>query len=111
MNEQKSCFIASSSFSPTNVGFALKDIESRFSFFTAYKLKHLDDEECRNALKLRAKHRGLTLSDEVLNYLLVRENRDMNNLYQLLDRLDKASLAARRKLTIPFIKKILKKSI
>jgi len=51
------------------------------------------------------------LNDEVLNYLLVRENRDMNNLYQLLDRLDKASLAARRKLTIPFIKKILEKSI
>jgi len=61
-------------------------------------------------LKLRAKHRGLTLSDEVLNYLLVRENRDMNNLYQLLDRFDKASLAARRKPTIPFIKKILEKS-
>jgi DnaA family protein len=60
---------------------------------------------------LRAKHRGLTLPDEVINYLLVRENRDMNNLYQLLDRLDKASLAARRKLTIPFIKKILEKSI
>ena len=111
LNEQKSCFIASSSFSPRDTGFALKDIESRFSFFTAYKLKHLDDEECRNALKLRAKHRGLTLPDEVLNYLLVRENRDMNNLYQLLDRLDKASLAARRKLTIPFIKKILEKSI
>jgi len=111
LNEQKSCFIASSSFSPRDTGFALEDIESRFSFFTAYKLKHLDDLECRNALKLRAKHRGLTLPDEVLNYLLVRENRDMNNLYQILDRLDKASLAAGRKLTIPFIKKILEKSI
>jgi len=103
----ESSLIVSSTFSPKNTGFALKDLMSRFSQYPAFKLITLDDEECKLALQLRAKHRGIDLTDEVLNYLLNNENRDMNSLYNLLDRLDVASLTAKRKLTIPFVKEVM----
>jgi len=103
----QSSLIVSSTFSPKSTGFALNDLMSRFSQYPAFKLIALDDEECKLALQLRAKHRGIDLSDEVLSYLLNNESRDMNSLYNLLEILDIASLSAKRKLTIPFVKEVM----
>ncbi len=103
----QSSLIVSSTFSPKNVGFALNDLMSRFTQYPAFKLVELDDEECKLALQLRAKHRGIDVPEEILSYLLNNEARDMSSLYNLLDILDKASLAAKRKLTIPFIKEVM----
>ena len=55
----------------------------------------------------RARARGLDLSDEVGVYLLRRCPRDTHALFALLERLDKASLAAQRRLTIPFVRDLL----
>jgi len=44
------------------------------------------------------------LADEVVMYLLKRSPRDMNSLFALFEKLDKASMVEKRKLTIPFIK-------
>ncbi|MEC9415452.1 MAG: DnaA regulatory inactivator Hda [Pseudomonadota bacterium] len=103
----QSSLIVSSTFSPKNVGFALNDLMSRFTQYPAFKLVELDDEECKLALQLRAKHRGIDVPEEILSYLLNNEARDMSSLYNLLDILDKASLAAKRKLTIPFINEVM----
>jgi DnaA family protein len=67
----------------------------------------LDDEQLLAALQLRAKQRGLILHDEVGVFLIRRCVRSMPDLYDLLDQLDRASLAEQRRLTIPFIKKVL----
>ncbi|HJL92208.1 MAG TPA: DnaA regulatory inactivator Hda [Woeseiaceae bacterium] len=103
----KSSLIVSSTFSPKNTGFALNDLMSRFSQYPAFKLIALDDEERKLALQLRARHRGIDLSDEILNYLLNNECRDMSSLYNLLEILDIASLTAKRRLTIPFVKEVM----
>ncbi|MFZ2168732.1 MAG: DnaA regulatory inactivator Hda, partial [Methylococcaceae bacterium] len=39
--------------------------------------------------------------------LLTHYDRDLSSLWVLLKKLDRASLAAKRKLTIPFLKQIL----
>ncbi len=44
------------------------------------------------------------MTEEVANYLLTRFPRDMHSLFALLDRLDTATLAAQRRLTIPFLR-------
>ncbi|VEI48745.1 DNA replication initiation factor [Actinobacillus equuli] len=49
----------------------------------------------------------MELSDEVANFLLKRLDRDLQTLSTELDRLDRASLQAQRKLTVPFVKEIL----
>ena len=65
------------------------------------------DEEKLQALQLRAKLRGFELPEDVGRFLLKRLDREMRTLFMTLDQLDRASITAQRKLTIPFVKEIL----
>ena len=67
----------------------------------------LKDADKQAALQLRAKVRGLELSDDVAQFLILRLSRDTHVLFSKLGELDAASLAEQRKLTIPFVKKAL----
>ena len=49
----------------------------------------------------------MELSDEVTNFLLKRIGNDLTVLLKKLDILDRASLQAQRKLTVPFVKEVL----
>jgi DnaA family protein len=82
----------------------LADLKSRLSWGPIFQLSGLSDKEKQFALQQRAKNRGLDLADEVVMYLLKRSPRDMNSLFSLFEKLDKASMVEKRKLTIPFIK-------
>ena len=53
------------------------------------------------------KSERLNLPDDVGRFILTRGARSMSALFDLLDRLDQASLQAQRKLTIPFLKETL----
>jgi DnaA family protein len=72
-----------------------------------YHLRPLDEKAKLRALQERASARGLELSDEAASYLLQHARRDMRSLLGVLDRLDRASLAAHRRLTVPFIRQVL----
>lgn len=85
----------------------LPDLLSRLSASVIFQLKTLSDEQKIIALQQRAKVRGLELSSEVGQYLLNRYPRDMHLLFNTLEKLDQASLAAQRRLTIPFVKLVL----
>ncbi len=99
--------VASASASVRESGFALADLESRLAQLPAFRLRALADADCIDALKLRARHRGLDLPSETARYLLARSRRDMASLYRLLDRLDDEALRAQRRLTVPFVKGVL----
>ena len=72
------------------------------------QLRGLDDQGKAEALRLQARQRGMDMPEEVAGYLLRRSPRDMTALFALLDMLDQASLAAQRKLTVPFVKEVLR---
>lgn len=91
---------------PKSLLLKLADLQSRLSWGVTYQIQPLDDEQLLAALQLRAKQRGLELSKEVGAFLIRRFARDMPHLYSILDQLDKASLAAQRRLTIPFVKSV-----
>lgn len=97
------CVIAASA-APGSLGLSLPDLVSRLAWCLVLHLAPLDDEELLAALQLRARNRGLEMPEDVAQFLLRRHNRDMPVLFALLERLDHASLAARRRLTIPFVK-------
>ncbi len=92
---------------PKAINLQLPDLVSRLSWGVLYQLVSLEDNEKLIALNMRAKRRGMTLPDDVGKYLLTHCPRHMNTLFAALDALDKASLAAQRRLTIPFVKEIL----
>ena len=56
---------------------------------------------------MRAEQIGLQLSEAVAMFLLARIARSTGQLFTILERLDNASLAAKRKLTVPFVKQVL----
>ncbi len=92
---------------PRELGLALPDLVSRLAWGGVYRLEQVPEAERLTVLQLRAKARGLDLPAETGRYLLRQSRRDMASLCQLLDTLDTASLAAQRRLTIPFVREIL----
>ncbi|MBR9727108.1 DnaA inactivator Hda [Shewanella intestini] len=109
INEQEDCqLIVSGSASPQEAGFALPDLVSRMQWGLIYQLQPMEDAEKLVALQRRAAMRGLQLPDDVGKFLLNRMARDLRTLFDVLDRLDKASMVHQRKLTIPFIKEMLR---
>lgn len=92
---------------PKGLAIELADLISRLSLALIFQLQPLSDEDKLRALQLRASRRGIQLTDEVGLFILGRSDRDMASLFQLLELLDKASLAAKHKLTIPFVKQVL----
>jgi DnaA family protein len=99
--------IISAQHSPKGSPVQMPDLKSRLGWDHVYHLQSLDEETSLQAVQKRAQSRGFDLPDEVADYLLKRVARDMHNLFQLLDKLDNASLVAKKKLTIPFVKTLL----
>lgn len=95
---------------PAQLGLTLPDLRSRLGACTQFALKPLDDAERRAVLKAQAGLRGIELDEGVLDWLFARHTRDLGALLDLLDRLDQASLAAQRRVTIPFLRGLLREA-
>ena len=72
-----------------------------------YKIKSPNDELKIEILRKKAAERSFQLSNNVAEFLIRRSNRDLNSLIEILDEIDRSSLAAKRKVTIPFIKELI----
>ena len=92
---------------PARLPIQLPDLASRLTWGPCYHLFPLDDEERLEPLISSAERRGMSMSVETATFLLQRTPRDIHFLTRLMDRLDSASLAAQRRLTIPFVREIL----
>jgi len=92
--------------SPASLPFQLADLATRLGAGLVYQLHPLNDDDKVAALRLRADRRGFEVTEEVARYLLARYPRDTQSLFALLDRLDDATLAAQRRLTIPFLRSL-----
>ncbi|MDI1352338.1 MAG: DnaA regulatory inactivator Hda [bacterium] len=106
-DREQSLLIISGNQPPAQIPINLPDLRSRLGWGLIIQLNELDDHEKINSLKLHALKRGFDLPESVAQFLLNRCSRNMHDLHQLLNRLDDASLAAHRKITIPFVKDIL----
>jgi DnaA family protein len=93
--------------SPSGLALELPDLRSRLSQCTQLGLQVLDESGRREVLQQRAARRGLSLDDSVLDYLFRRVGRDLGSLSSLLDRVDRASLAAKRRISVPFLRELL----
>ena len=92
---------------PDALDLSLPDLRSRLGQCTRITLSLLDEDGRRDVLRERAQRRGLVLDDAALDWLLRRVDRDLASLTTLLDRLDRASLAAQRRITVPFLRQTL----
>lgn len=91
---------------PDALALVLPDLRSRLGQCARITLAALDDDGRADVLRSRAERRGLVLEPAALDWLLRRVGRDLAGLTALLDRLDHASLAAQRRVTVPFLRQV-----
>ena len=107
IRDQKTRLIMTANVTAKQLAFTLPDLISRLTSCILFQLHPLNDEEKLKVLIMRASRRGMILTEEVGKFILTHCPRHMTTLFSALDTLDKVSLAAQRKLTIPFIKTVL----
>ena len=106
--DQDHSLIMSANCAPNQIAIQLPDLKTRLNWGLTLKLQPLSDTDKIKALIFKADKMGFQISTQVGHFLLTHYERDLPSLWLLLTKLDQASLAAKRKLTIPFLKQILK---
>lgn len=89
---------------PAGLPLELPDLRSRLAWGPVFQLHVLDDEGKLQVLAQRATQLGFDLPEEAGRYLLARSARGLGQLLRLLDSIDRAALAAQRRVTIPFLR-------
>jgi DnaA family protein len=99
--------IVSACSAPNAIAIQLADLKTRLNWGLTLKIQPLTDSDRIAALIFKADQMGFEIAPQAGRFLLTHYDRDLAGLWALLEKLDKASLAAKRKLTIPFLKQIL----
>ena len=95
--------------SPKNLGLSLDDLVSRLEWGPVFNLQSINDDQKAEVIQLRAQQRGLELDMDTARYMLNRFPRNLNILFEMLDKLDTESLIKQRRITIPFIREVFAK--
>ena len=103
---ERASLLFAASAAPAQLGIGLPDLVSRLGACIQLVLKPLDEAERRGLLRERALARGIELDDGALDWLFTRRKRDVATLLDLLERIDAASLAAQRRVTVPFLRSL-----
>ena len=85
----------------------MKDIKTRLSLAAVYKLEELNDELIMRVIDSQIGQRNLSINSGVYEYLFKNYSRDLKLLLATLNDLDKASLQAKKAISIPFVRKFL----
>ena len=88
--------------------FGLKDLASRLAWGLRFGLQAPGDEDKLQILQQRALSLHIELPDEVCSYLLKHGKRDMASLLETVEKLKDAAFAAKRKITVPLAREVLK---
>lgn len=105
--ERRIRVLISAKCAPRDLASPLSDLVSRLASGITYRVEAMDDLEKQQALQRRALSRGLEMSDEVARFILSHGSREPRDLFDCLEKLDRKSLAEKRRLTIPLVKEIL----
>ncbi|MFI4983851.1 MAG: hypothetical protein ACHP6I_01485 [Rickettsiales bacterium] len=87
--------------------FTLRDLNSRIKATLSAIIKSPDEEFIRVLLHKFFAEQQLLVSEEVLDYLIARVERNFTYLKNLTTTIDKLSLEEKRNITIPFVKEVL----
>lgn len=89
------------------LGLELADLQSRLAACLAFQLTEMDDDEKVAFLQFLSNRRGMELNLACANYIIQRYSRSNSDIIKVLEQLDQATLIAKRKITVPFIKELL----
>lgn len=92
---------------PKFLAIELPDLKTRMSWGLTLLLKPLSGEQQLEALIHKANDLGFEIPVQVGRFLMARYVSDLPSIWKLLDKIERETLAAKRKITIPFLKTIM----
>jgi len=92
---------------PSQLGISLADLQSRLNACLVYQVKPLSEDGLAAFITLQAEHFGLEIKPEVTQYIMHHGERSLDDLRCLMQDLNRQSLSANRRLTIPFVKSVM----
>lgn len=106
MRDRRRMLVVSADRAPRQLALVLPDLQSRLASGLTYHLAPYSDGDKADILRFRGARLGLDMGEEVAAFIVNRGSRELGQLMVYLQQLDVASLAARRRLTIPFVKEV-----
>ena len=99
--------IFSSSLNPSSIKFDLKDLISRIKKIDHVELFPVSEDKLNDALIFICNLRSINLGKKEINYLVTYSKRNISDLINIINKLDKTSMQLKRKITIPLIKEVI----
>ena len=91
-------------------GIALKDLESRLKSMPSVEIGLPDDRLLEAVLAKHFSDRQILVGADIITYLLPRIERSMSVARQIVEKIDRHSLSAGCKITLPFVRQLLSKN-
>lgn len=107
LREMKRGLLVTAASPPTLWPLKLADLRSRLLALPVAQISPPDDALVAGLLLKHLSDRQLKVGEELLHYLIPRLPRDGARILEAVQRLDRASLADRRALTVPFAREVL----
>ncbi len=101
------CMVFASDRPAAHLGFTLADLNSRLKALPHVEIGTPDDDVLMMVLAKQFSDRQITVTPEVLTYLVGRMERSFDAARRMVEALDQASLAQGRAVTIPLAKQVL----
>ena len=103
----KKSMIVTSTEKLNNISFTIPDLVSRLKWDQILEIPELNDSDKIKVLQKNAHERGWDLTPKVCDYIMNHYKRDLYFLCNCVKFIDETSLSLKKKITIPFIKKII----
>lgn len=85
----------------------LPDLKSRLSSVRNFKIDKPDDAMVRMLLSKHLASRNINASEDVIKYLMVRIPRNFEEIFKVIDLIDKEALEKKRNVNVSFLSKLL----
>ena len=95
---------------PDALDSALPDLASRLSWGPVYRIQPLRDGDLVDFVVRRSRRQGVVIPRDVVEYLIRFTRRDVTEMIEWVDLLDREALARQRRVTRPFIRELVASS-
>ena len=108
LKEKKHNLMITSELSISQLNFELPDLKSRLLSMPQINISFPDDKLLKNLLIKQFLDKGVLVEMDVIDYLIKRIDRSFEAIPKLVSKIDFKSIEKTKKITIPFIKNIIK---
>ena len=102
--ENNKKLVLSANCPPQHLQIQLADLQTRMSWGLTLRLHTIPTDQQLDALIYKANDLGFEISPTVGRFLISHYEQDLSTIWTLIETINDATLSAKRKLTIPFLK-------